>query len=383
MKIRSAVEADAAAMAAAHYSAVHTSAVGSYPAAILDIWSPLPSEARHEVFRRAMRGGRELFLVAQEASGVVGFGSIIPSSNELRSVYVQADHGRRGVGSALLEQLEVLAAARGCSDLEFNASLNAESFYVRNGYVVIGRGFQRLPAGLEMACVTMRKRLSSSLQRYYAARAPEYDRVYLKPERQLDLRAIELWVRESFAKTRVLEIACGTGYWTRHIAAVAACVRATDLTPETLAIAKRRVAATHVEFVIGDAYAPARSAGQFDAAFAGFWFSHVPISRRDEFLRNLSAALGPGAKVALLDNRFVEGSSSAIADRDAEGNSYQLRRLSDGTNHRVLKNFPSEAELLSVAQCAGRNARVTQWQYYWALEYVTASPGLDARQADR
>jgi ubiquinone/menaquinone biosynthesis C-methylase UbiE len=180
-------------------------------------------------------------------------------------------------------------------------------------------------------------------------------------------------VRTEFAGARVLEIACGTGYWTQFIAEVATCVRATDLTPETLSIAKARVARPHVEFLIGDAYAPAQSSGRFDAAFAGFWFSHVPIARRDAFLSTLSAALDPGAKVVLLDNRYVAGSSSAISDRDADGNTYQLRTLADGTIHRVLKNFPSKADLLTLARRAGDDARVVEWQYYWAVEYMTAT----------
>ena len=211
------------------------------------------------------------------------------------------------------------------------------------------------------------------MQAYYAARASEYDRVYLKPERQTDLRAIEKWVRMQFAGATVLEIACGTGYWTQFIAEVATRVQASDLTPETLSIAKARVTRLHVEFVIGDAYAPAQFAGRFSAAFAGFWFSHVPIARRDEFLSTLNGALDPGAKVVLLDNRFVEGSSSAIAEQDADGNTYQLRTLNDGTTHRVLKNFPSKADLLSLARRAGTDARVAEWQYYWAMEYMTAT----------
>jgi len=182
---------------------------------------------------------------------------------------------------------------------------------------------------------------------------------------------MEQWVRSRFAGASVLEIACGTGYWTQFIAEVATHVLATDLTPETVSIAKDRVTKPHVEFQIGDAYAPAQYSGRFDAAFAGFWFSHVPIARRAEFLSTLNAALDAGAKVVMLDNRYVEGSSSAIADEDADGNTYQLRTLSDGTAHRVLKNFPSQAQLLSLARRAGKGARVVEWQYYWALEYVT------------
>jgi putative acetyltransferase len=159
VRIRPAVEADAAEMTQAHFSAVHVSAARTYPPDILDLWSPAPCESRNEAFRKAVRGGRELFLVAEEVSGVIGFGSIVPGSNELRSIYVNANTAGRGVGTAILKALEVLAASRGCSELQFEASMNAESFYARNGYISLARGAHRLSGGRELACVTMRKAL--------------------------------------------------------------------------------------------------------------------------------------------------------------------------------------------------------------------------------
>src|SRR5213593_2595304 len=57
-----------------------------------------------------------------------------------------------------------------------------------------------------------------SMQRYYAQRAAYYERVYDKPERQDDLRVMKAWLATPFEGRRVLEIACGTGYWTPHAA---------------------------------------------------------------------------------------------------------------------------------------------------------------------
>src|SRR5205085_155578 len=94
-----------------------------------------------------------------------------------------------------------------------------------------------------------------------------------------------------------------------------------------------------------DAYALPREHAPFGAAFAGFWFSHVPTARRRAFLLGLHALLEPGATVVLLDNRYVEGSSSPIAERDDAGDTWQARTLRDGSSHRVLKNFPTEDEL--------------------------------------
>lgn len=211
------------------------------------------------------------------------------------------------------------------------------------------------------------------MQDYYAARAAEYDRIYLKPERQGDLRRIEAWLPPLFAGSTVLEIACGTGYWTQFLAPVATRMVALDAAVETLRIARSRVASEKVEFVAGDAYALPLQDRKYQGAFAGFWFSHVPKSRVREFLLGLHAAMEPGATVVLLDNLFVEGSSSPVSERDEQGNTYQVRRLDDGTTHRVLKNFPSEEELRAVTEGLGTAVRYRAWQYYWALAYVVAA----------
>jgi demethylmenaquinone methyltransferase/2-methoxy-6-polyprenyl-1,4-benzoquinol methylase len=208
------------------------------------------------------------------------------------------------------------------------------------------------------------------LQQYYAQRATEYDQIYRKPERQADLRAMEAELPPLFAGRSVLEIACGTGYWTQFIAPVAERVLAIDSAPQTMQIARERITAGAVEFVQGDAYALPAQARGFDAAFAGFWWSHVPLARLDAFLQGLHRALRPGAKIVFLDNRYVEGSSTPVAERDAEGNTYQLRLLADGSQHRVLKNFPSETQLRERLAPHAQDLHYHAWTYYWAVEYV-------------
>jgi demethylmenaquinone methyltransferase/2-methoxy-6-polyprenyl-1,4-benzoquinol methylase len=212
------------------------------------------------------------------------------------------------------------------------------------------------------------------MQKYYSSRAGEYDAVYGKPERQSDLRAIERWLPPLFSGARVLEIACGTGYWTQFIAPAAASIVAIDAAPETLRIARERVPARSVQFLAGDAYDISRSAPAFDAAFAGFWFSHIPKARRREFLIGLNAALRLGARVVFVDNRYVEGSSSPVTGNDTDGNTYQTRRLGNGSTHRILKNFPSEAELQDAVAGFAAGTAFSSWQHYWAFEYRVAAP---------
>ena len=210
---------------------------------------------------------------------------------------------------------------------------------------------------------------SSELVDYYRRRAAEYEAIYAKPERQADLDLLKHKIRAKLSGARVLEIACGTGYWTQLIAGVAASVTATDLAEEPMQIARSKTYATMPRFTIADAYALPASLGRFDAALAVFWWSHVPRQRIAQFLKSLHARFESGARVVLMDNRYVEGSSTPISEIDVEGNTYQMRRLADGAQVRVLKNFPTEAELR--ASLPG-SLEVEQLEYYWLAEYRLA-----------
>lgn len=209
----------------------------------------------------------------------------------------------------------------------------------------------------------------NTMQQYYSARASEYDSVYLKPERQDDLRIIENWLPLALSGNSILEVACGTGYWTQFIESAATSIHAIDSSLETLKIARKRVLAQHVQFVEGDAYCLPVLTPRPSAGFAGFWLSHVPRSKLRLFLQHFNSALCLGAKVIVIDNQFVEGSSTPISNSDADGNTYQVRTLSDGTKHQVLKNFLTEDQLCEAVKGLANNIRFHKWQYFWALEY--------------
>jgi len=209
-----------------------------------------------------------------------------------------------------------------------------------------------------------------SLQAYYARRAASYERVYLKPERQAELRALEAWLPGVFAGRRALEIACGTGWWTPHGARDAASWLATDLNPETLAIARAKAMPPCVRLAELDAWRlDTLGAQRFDAAFAGFWWSHVERARLPGWLEQLHARLEPGARVVFIDNRYVPGSSTPIARVDAAGDSWQRRALDDGSQHEVLKNFPTRDEAVAALGARARDIEWTAHPHYWVLSY--------------
>jgi demethylmenaquinone methyltransferase/2-methoxy-6-polyprenyl-1,4-benzoquinol methylase len=205
------------------------------------------------------------------------------------------------------------------------------------------------------------------MEAYYAKRAAEYEKIFDKPERQADLARMRTDIPALFAGERVLEIACGTGYWTPLIAAQAGSVLAMDYNEETLAIARsKRYPKGNVRFERADAYALPAWPEKFSACYAGFWWSHVPLAKLDPFLAELHRRLQPGARVVFMDNRYVEGSSTPISRTDGDGNTYQSRKLGDGTRHEVLKNFPRPAEL---RLRLGRDTEVTEYEYYWLASY--------------
>ena len=208
------------------------------------------------------------------------------------------------------------------------------------------------------------------LAAYYAKRAAEYERFYDKPERQAEYAALRERVAQLLAGRRVLELACGTGYWTKVMAATSREVTALDFNQEVLDVAaSKNLPKDKVSFGIGDAYAPPDIGRRHDALFAGFWWSHVLLQDLDSFLRGAVDAVAPGAHIVFLDNRYVEGSNTPVSWRDAQGNSYQSRKLDDGSIYEVLKNFPDDAELLRRASAHGTQAQVENFRFFWLLSW--------------
>jgi SAM-dependent methyltransferase len=209
--------------------------------------------------------------------------------------------------------------------------------------------------------------LNTDLAGYYARRAAEHDAVYDKPERQADLPVVRDWVRRVLAGHRVLEVACGTGYWTAPVSETAAFVLATDINPEVIALAQaRNLPAEKVQFALADAFAVAVDQ-PFSACLAAFWWSHVLREEQAGFLTRLRQQLGKDTLLVMMDNVYVEGSSTSIARTDLQGNTFQIRTLPDGGRFEVLKNFPSDSGLRKRLGPYLKEIRIQRLAHYWLL----------------
>jgi SAM-dependent methyltransferase len=187
---------------------------------------------------------------------------------------------------------------------------------------------------------------------YYRARAREYDSWWLREGRFdhgeqanarwfADVAALEDALERFGPGGDVLELACGTGLWTRHLVKHARRLIAVDASPEVLAINRGRVADETVEYVQADLFEWAPPAAAFDVCFFGFWLSHVPESRFDAFWSAVRAALKPAGRVLFVDSARSDLSGARDHVAPTEGEETMTRRLDDGSEFRI--GWPSWA----------------------------------------
>jgi SAM-dependent methyltransferase len=203
---------------------------------------------------------------------------------------------------------------------------------------------------------------------FYAKSASNHDRIYDRPERKDDLQAMHGHLADVLRGHTVLELACGTGFWTRTIAEVADKVVATDINPEMIAMAQlRALPADKVTLRVADAYDLPANIGDFTAVFIGFWWSHVKREEQEKFLAQLKAKVGKDILVVLLDDVYVEGSSETVARTDLEGNTYQIRMAPDGERYEIPKTYPSDSALRKKLASSVREIKIVRLEYYWLL----------------
>lgn len=212
-----------------------------------------------------------------------------------------------------------------------------------------------------------------TLKTYYSKRVQEYESIYHKPERQHDLEHLKQMLRSLSSGQSVLEVACGTGYWTQGMAEAATSIIAVDNVAEVLEVARqKRIDESKVTFVKADAYDLAPLVGSFSMALVAFWWSHIPKEKIPQFLRSLHGPLTHNSLVVLVDNKYVPGSSTPITEWDSSGNTYQTRTLSDGSEYRILKNFPKETELRDSVESYAEDFDYKELDYFWIATYRVA-----------
>jgi ubiquinone/menaquinone biosynthesis C-methylase UbiE len=205
------------------------------------------------------------------------------------------------------------------------------------------------------------------MESYYRERATVYDEFYQVGRRKDDLVTLRSWVVERARGRTILEVAAGTGYWTEVAAPVAKAITATDYNPETLAIAAQRHLGPQVTLTVADAYRLPKFPATFDAGMAMLWWSHVQKQRRREFLGHFTSRLAPGGLVLMLDQFYIEGVSSPISRKDEWDNFYTVRTLFNGAKYEIVKNYPSDEELIDTFSDFCDDIIVTRLREFWTI----------------
>ena len=174
------------------------------------------------------------------------------------------------------------------------------------------------------------------MKAYYDARAREYDQWYEglgrfdgldRPRWNDDVRRLERVVA-SLPPLRTLDVACGTGFLTRHLRGE---IVGLDQSASMLAIAQERV--PRGEFVLGDALELPFQDGSFDRVFTGHFYGHLERDLREAFL----------LEARRVTRELVVVDSAARDDRQDEER--QERVLNDGSRWEVYKRYFTGAGL--------------------------------------
>jgi demethylmenaquinone methyltransferase/2-methoxy-6-polyprenyl-1,4-benzoquinol methylase len=185
---------------------------------------------------------------------------------------------------------------------------------------------------------------------YYDARAAEYDEWYLgrgrfaareRPGWDGEVAALVALVR-SLPPARTLDVACGSGFLTRHLPGP---VVGLDLSPAMVALTRSRLPSGAA--LVGNALALPFPGGAFDRVFTGHFYGHLPPSERSAFLAEARRVAG---ELVVVDSALRPG----VATEE-----WQERVLNDGSRHRVFKRYLSAARL--AAEIGGEPLMEGRW----------------------
>ena len=189
------------------------------------------------------------------------------------------------------------------------------------------------------------------MKAYYDRRAEEYDDWLHgtgrfagrhRPGWHEELDALRVAL-ETLPPARTLDIACGSGFFTRYLPGE---VVALDQSPSMIEVARERDAAD--EYVVADAARLPFPEASFDRAFTGHFYGHLREDEREPFL---AEARRVAHELVVLDSAWREG---------VEREEWQERLLNDGSRWRVYKRY-FEPEQLVAELGGGRIVFAGRW----------------------
>jgi ubiquinone/menaquinone biosynthesis C-methylase UbiE len=189
--------------------------------------------------------------------------------------------------------------------------------------------------------------LHQSMMRYYDERAPEYEDAYVLGTGTASIADPQVFRREAvllagiverFARGRLVDLACGTGFWLPHYASRCSRITLIDQAPRMLDECRKKIAmlgaSDRIAIVQDDVLEHPFPQGAFDSALIGFLISHLTGEQELALFERLRHMLDANGRFLILESAWSP--ERARVNVKAER---QLRHLNDGSRFEIYKRY--------------------------------------------
>jgi demethylmenaquinone methyltransferase/2-methoxy-6-polyprenyl-1,4-benzoquinol methylase len=336
-------------------------------------------------------------FVAEEGARLLGMATAHRPNDEpgtvwMFAMWVRPEHRGHGIGRALVEAVVAHARSLGAEVVMLRVTESnpaAIGVYASCGFI----GTPDPPEPLRDGSALMTRamwlplddpsddELLRSQMTYYDDQANVYEDQWFRRGAHdggaednarwfAETAVVDAMVADIDASGDVLDVAAGSGVWTRLLAPRARRLVAVDASPRMLAQNRSHYGDSHVEYVRADVFSWDTD-DRFDLIVVGFFVSHVPPARFDGLWARLRTWLRPSGCVWLVDERWQPGFPRA-GGRSLAGPSHAHRRRLGGRHYTIVKLFYTPEEITAKLDALGWDAdiRGTGERFYAG----TASP---------
>jgi len=187
---------------------------------------------------------------------------------------------------------------------------------------------------------------------YYSERATEYEEAYTLGTGTASIENPGLFkseaiavskVVEKFGHGRLIDIACGTGYWLPYYVTNVSHVTFLDQSENMLAECRRKVSALGIgancNFIQDDLF-DHHFNETYDCALLGYLVSHMTTEQETYLFRILRAILGTTGDFLIMDSSWSKERARANTKIERQG-----RKLNDGTTFEIYKRYLDENDV--------------------------------------
>ena len=115
-------------------------------------------------------------------------------------------------------------------------------------------------------------------------------------------RRVRMLTENLAADMKILELGCGTGYFTKQLVKTGALVTAVDISPDLLNLARLGVQTSNVEFALENAHATSFASRSFDSVLGSSVLHHLDVERA---IAEVFRVLRPGGSIAFTEPNML------------------------------------------------------------------------------